>query len=186
MAFRRRSRSLRARHHAHLPAKPVGSSDSLVHARYIRYEFGIVDVEPVMEAIAILETNYPLAKPPRPAAPAERAASQRALAILSSVQGTMTQTARQAWRWRILYLRAQIDAALFACSTDPAHPLANCVGVRELVDAYAELDEIYHVERSCGGTCVDAAQSDDACANTTWINCTGSVLRPGLYFAGCA
>eukprot|EP01051_Picozoa_sp_SAG22_P004985 SAG22_NODE_284_length_13033_cov_21.541828_3_plen_140_part_00 len=139
-----------------------------------------------MEAVTILEANYPLARPARPALPAERASSQRALAILSSVSDGMTQTARRAWRWRILYLRAQIDAALFACSTDPIDPLANCSTVRELRDSYAELDEIYHVERSCGGTCVNTAQSDDACANTSWANCTASVLRPGLWYPTCA
>ena len=75
--------------------------------RYVEYEFGFSGsiVQPVLAAITLLESSYHSAT--------GDATSQRAYDLLSSAVPEMTAAAKNAWRWRILYLRAKIDALSF-------------------------------------------------------------------------
>ena len=70
---------------------------------YARFEFGWEAADAVTEAVAILEPTYAMLGSDQ---------SQRALDLLRSAMPSMTDVAKRSWRWRILYLRALIDALL--------------------------------------------------------------------------
>lgn len=97
---------------------------------YIAYEFSPDVVEPVAEAIALLERNYP-----RTEWTLENA--ERALALLQQADAQLPERVRQGWRWRILYLRALIDYELLSHDGE--------VNDR-CDDAYEELIRIFHLE----------------------------------------
>ena len=142
---------------------------------YVGYEFGFAARDAIVTAVHLLEGTYSI--PKTLPYPDSNPVSATALALLDSAAATMTATALGSWRWRILYLRALVDATALNMSMHlPVRVPLNY--------SFAELDRIYHVERSCGGTCLES-NTDDACINSTWFNCTGSILRPGMYFAGC-
>ena len=129
-------------------------------AAYIRYEFGWEAAVPIAHAVAILEQTWSGA--------IGSATSQKALDLLSAAAASMTAAAQSRWRWRILYLRAEIDSLAFNGSAANA---------RALNASFAELDALYYVERDCchpGGPrgCTDTID--------TQINCTIYALRPGF------
>jgi len=96
---------------------------------YIAYEFSPEVVEPVAEAIALLEANYP-----REAW--TMANAERAWALLREADSRLPERARRGWRWRILYLRALIDVEL----------LAHDNAVSDRCDAaYEELLDLLHL-----------------------------------------
>ena len=96
----------------------------------------------------------------------------------------MTAAAQAAWRWRVLYLRAKIDAVAFNGTTAPADQKA-------LNQSFAELDAIYHVERRCNNYMDAAAHGSSSGIGNggdggndgdvgPLNNCTLLVLRPGF------
>jgi len=119
-----------------------GSADSTANTtlrEYIGYEFSPVaeHIDAVIEAVGILELTWTT----------ERHSvdlTTRAYALLTNVDAAMTQQARAAWRWRMLLLRARIDATLAANG--------GAMSGSVLCQAFAELQAIQHVNASkaCG------------------------------------
>ena len=120
-------------------------------------------------------------------------ASQHALDVLDAASAHMGAQALAAWRWRILHLRATIDAVAFNGTSSSANQ-------RVLNASFAELDAIYYVERNCsnfvslgggagvlhaGGAAAGvAAGAAGAGAGADGLvpmhNCTILALRPGF------
>ena len=70
------------------------------------------------------------------------AVAYEARAIADRIDRSILPTMRQSWRWRQIYLRAQIDAAVYA-ARDIRPPVA--------MPAYNELTALYHAERQVTG-----------------------------------
>lgn len=103
---------------------------------YIAYEYGPAGVDPVSEAIALLEQNYPFAT-------WQRENVERATNLILQADAQLDPRARASWRWRILYLRALIDYELATHANE----------VTDRCDAaYEELIRIFHLEE--GWFCV--------------------------------
>jgi hypothetical protein len=60
--------------------------------------------------------------------------------LMCSADANLPQRARESWRWRILYLRAQIDSEL---RKSDGHIEGDAVS-----EAFAELTEIYHAQNA--------------------------------------
>ena len=90
----------------------------------------------VARAVAIMEKNHRRSRRERFAGDAAEA--QLALQVLKDSESSLTPQARESWRWRILFLRAQIDSLL-------ARSHGRMEG-EELRRAFAELVRIYHAE----------------------------------------
>ena len=99
---------------------------------YIAFEFSPEVVDPVTQAIEILETNH-LRDGISPSA-------EQAFALLEKAQARLTPQARKAWRWRILYLRALIDREMFRTKGE--------LKGETLKQAFRELTAIYHAEEA--------------------------------------
>ena len=69
---------------------------------YVRYEFGAEVEEDLVEAIALLEKNYPQWSQ-------ELADVERAYELIMQADAKMSERARTGWRWQLLYWRAIID-----------------------------------------------------------------------------
>ena len=102
---------------------------------YIAYEYAPEVVEPVLEAIRLLEKNLPRTN-------WQRAEVERAYALIMQADAQLPAYARAAWRWRILYLRAVIDYEL---TSNPGQPHSD-----RCDDAFEELTAIYHAENTGG------------------------------------
>ncbi len=83
---------------------------------YIAFEFSPDVVDDVAAAVDILEANLPRS---RQRADGERRyvmrrteGAQRAWELIQRADARLSPRARAAWRWRVLFLRAQIDAEL--------------------------------------------------------------------------
>jgi hypothetical protein len=85
------------------------SAEEAVRA-YVAYEFSPEVVDTVTEAIYLLEETYP-----REGRDPEKV--RRAWALLEAADAQLPAYARTAWRWRILYLRALIDAEALESDT---------------------------------------------------------------------
>jgi len=137
---------------------------------YARFEFGWEAADAVTEAVAILEPTYAMIGSDQ---------SQRALDLLRSAMPSMTDAAKRSWRWRILYLRALIDALAYNGTSmfknGTVHGSSTTAG--PLKAAFGELDRIYHVERDC---CHPGGPADCTDSVDTQANCTILALRPGL------
>lgn len=129
-------------------------------AEYVRYEFGWGLEMNVTQAVSILETGLPYAK--------NSSTSQQALDLLRSVLPSMTDAAKGSWRWRVLYLRATIDALSFQ---------GKAANAAALNASFAELAKIYYVESDC---CHPSSPADCTDEIDTQANCTMKVLRPGF------
>jgi len=113
--------------------KEAQATDTL--REYIAFEYAPEAVAPVMEAIALLEKNW-LTESWR------REEVTRAYEILLAVDAQLPAWSRNAWRWRILLLRALSD-----------HEWVTYDALTDRRDAaYEELTRIYHVEN--GWQCV--------------------------------
>ena len=77
--------------------------------------------------------------PSRGAAPQADPGAETAYETVQRVDARLSPQARQSWRWRLLYLRALLDAEL---KMNGGQPNVRC---RE---AFAELIEIYHAQRA--------------------------------------
>lgn len=99
---------------------------------YIAFEYSPDVVDLVVRAIHILEKNVPSAK--------VGPASLEARELIEQADARLTPRARQAWRWRILYLRAQVDAQLYLNR--------GVMQGRVLHDSFKELTRIYHAQNA--------------------------------------
>lgn len=61
---------------------------------------------------------------------------------MQSADAELAPPVRQSWRWRILFLRAQIDAELYRNQLQVAGPV--------LKQAFDELNTIYHAQHARG------------------------------------
>lgn len=102
---------------------------------YVASEFSPAVTDMVMKAIEIMEANH-RRNSKGMQRPAQRAAE--ALALMKEADAKLTAQARAAWRWRILYLRAQIDAEMSRNGDKPRGTA--------LKEPFAELVKIYHAE----------------------------------------
>ncbi len=96
---------------------------------YITYEFGPEVVEPVAEAVTLLERSYPRAT-------WRRDDVTRAFTLLQQAAAVLPERVRATWRWRILYLRALLDDELIRHDQPTDHSDA----------AMEELIRIFHLE----------------------------------------
>jgi hypothetical protein len=113
---------------------------------YVAYEFAPSAVEPVLEAIRILEANQErswkggdFTLPRKSLAMSKDHGAARARKLLEEAEAGLPAAVRSSWRWRVLMLRGLIDDALFAsdgvptAATDPF---------------FAELTRLYHAENA--------------------------------------
>ncbi|MCU0960822.1 MAG: hypothetical protein MUF48_12020 [Pirellulaceae bacterium] len=99
---------------------------------YVAFEYSPDVVELVVPALYLLERNVPGGNV------GPEALEARDLLERADLQ--LTPAARQAWRWRILYLRAQIDAQL--------HLNRGVLQGRVLHESFQELTRIYHAQNA--------------------------------------
>jgi len=121
---------------------------------YAAFEYSPAVADDVVRVIATLEQNhhmrwwpgelagvkldldwFPSRGAPRQADPG----AEEAYATVQRIDERLCQQARQAWRWRLLYLRALLDAELKA---NGGAPNARCK------EAFAELIQIYHAQNA--------------------------------------
>lgn len=99
---------------------------------YVAFEFSPEVVTEVLEAVGLLEKTWQnLAVGPE---------SLQAEALLLEAEQELSVQARASWRWRILLLRAVIDAELYRNGGKLEGPV--------LRDAFNELTRIYHAENA--------------------------------------
>ena len=101
-------------------------------SEYIAFEYSPEVVHLVLPAIRMLEKNVPGGT----AGPW----SLKARDLMVQADARLTPRARQAWRWRILFLRAQVDAQLYLNR--------GVMQGRVLHDAFQELTRIYHAQNA--------------------------------------
>lgn len=99
---------------------------------YIAFEYSPEVVDLVLPAIRMLEKNVPSRK--------VGPWSLKARDLMHQADARLTAKARQAWRWRILFLRAHIDAQLYLNR--------GVMQGRVLRDAFQELTGIYHAQNA--------------------------------------
>ncbi len=104
---------------------------------YIAYEYSPEVVGDVAEAIRLLEENHQH-ETKNLARNLGAASAAQAFELMKKADAKLTGEARHAWRWRILYLRAQIDAEL--------HNNGGMLRGPVLKQAFDELVRIYHAE----------------------------------------
>lgn len=125
---------------------PSRSAASILR-EYIAYEYSPEVVDDVLEVIDILEANhnhlwtmnwdiqrqshFPIHFKKDP---------KRAFELVHQADARLTPTARQRWRWRILYLRALIDQEL--------EPYDGYWGNAICEEAFQELTQIYHAQEA--------------------------------------
>lgn len=122
-------------------------------AEYINYEFSADAVEDVLELARCIEINHTrIAEGEMP----EGSVMRRAAQLAAAIDARLSDRARTAWRWRILYIRAMLDEKRYAhlladTSNDPKKLLRFRFysGDRLLNDAEAqamflELQRYYH------------------------------------------
>ncbi|MCP4211914.1 MAG: hypothetical protein GY764_10615 [Halieaceae bacterium] len=124
---------------------------------YIAYEFSPDVVEEVAGVVKTLERNHHMRWwpgklegvklemnwfPSRGAKPQADPGAEEAYATMKRVDKKLSPQTRTSWRWRILYLRALLDAEL---KTNAGKPNELCN------QAFAELIEIYHAQDAIPG-----------------------------------
>lgn len=110
---------------------------------YIAFEFAPEVSEPAREAIRVLESTLLRSRQETPAGfqytLANPAGAERAFALMREANARLPARAQTCWRWRLLYLRAQIDADLVRFSGRISD---------EGEAALRELVSIYHAENA--------------------------------------
>lgn len=83
---------------------------------YVSFEYSDKpqDVDDVMEAIGLLELTWPGGPKDLNTNKTLMLLATRAYKLLSGVDKRISAQAKAAWRWRILLLRAEIDATIVA------------------------------------------------------------------------
>jgi hypothetical protein len=89
-------------------------------------------VDELWEAVHLLEATWLQRGPDSP----------KAFELLQKAETKLTPRAKAAWRWRILYLRGQIDSELFRRHDKMEGPI--------LKAAFEELTRLYHAEHVHG------------------------------------
>ncbi len=102
---------------------------------YISYEFAPDAAESVLEAVQLMEKSFPRST-------WKKRDVQRAYDLIMEADSQLPPRARNAWRWRILYLRALID---FELINHPDQPHSD-----RCDEAFEELTAIYHAENTGG------------------------------------
>ncbi len=110
------------------PDKPASETVK----EYVAYEYSPEVVDSVARAIEIMETNHQRKQIGPSAADA--------LMLMEEADLKLTPQARTGWRWRILYLRAVIDAEMLRTGGNLTGP--------KLKSAFEELTKIYRAENS--------------------------------------
>jgi len=98
---------------------------------YAAFEFGPDVADALLEMVRLFEGNHNRHF--------IKASAMQAFAIAQKVDTTLTEQARRAWRWRIVYLRALIDKEMHAHPNEMSEALK---------DAFRELTRIYHAEHA--------------------------------------
>jgi hypothetical protein len=113
---------------------------------YVAYEYAPAAVEPVLEAIRVLEANQErswkggdFALPRKSLAMSKDHGANRARKLLEQAEAGLPPAVRSGWRWRVLMLRGLIDDALFA---------ADGVPTAATDPLFAELIRLYHAENA--------------------------------------
>jgi len=121
---------------------------------YVAFEYSPEVVDDMLNVIATLEQNHHWRWwpgkldgvklgldwfPSRGATPQSDPGAEAAYATVRRVEAKMTHQARQSWRWRLVFLRALLDAELKA---NRGVPNDRCR------KAFAELIEIYHAQNA--------------------------------------
>lgn len=104
-------------------------------ATYAGYEFGAAAVDDVPAAVSLMEDIYPRDR-------LDAGKAQEALARLDRAAGRLPARVLDSWRWRILYLRAVIDAE------SAAHPGREGVVSERQQECFDELVALYCAEDS--------------------------------------
>ena len=120
---------------------------------YIRYEYGEDVVEDVLEMVACIEINHAhIGDNEEP----ELSYAQRAGDLARRVDARISEQAKSAWRWRILYIRAILDKKRYtayqtAYPNDPKHIKRFSLFSGDLLiedgeaqELFAELQRDYH------------------------------------------
>ena len=126
---------------------------SEILAEYIRYEYGEDLVDEALELMRLIEINHThIGNGEYP----ELDVAERALAIAESINARLSERAKTSWRWRILYIRARLDAkryaALLADTSDDPKKLKRftfysgdlLLEDAEAQDMFLELQKYYH------------------------------------------
>jgi hypothetical protein len=121
---------------------------------YVAFEYAPEVVDEVVKVVATLEQNHHWRWwpgelegvkldldwfPSRGTLPQADPGAEEAYATMIQVDAKLSPQARQSWRWRVLYLRALLDAELKA---NGGKPNDRCK------EAFAELIRIYHAEHA--------------------------------------
>ena len=107
------------------------ATDDIVK-EYLAFEYSPAVVEELAQAVRLLEATW-LERGPK---------SAEAWVLLQKADAKLTPQAKAAWRWRILYLRGQIDNELWRRHDKMEGPV--------LKAAFDELTRIYHAENVHG------------------------------------
>ena len=84
---------------------------SEILAEYISYEYSDAVVEDTLELMRLIEINHThIGNGEYP----ELDVAERALSLAESINSRLSERAKIAWRWRILYIRARLDAKRYA------------------------------------------------------------------------
>ena len=121
---------------------------------YIAYEYSPGVVDSILKVIKILEQNHHMRWwpgeldgvkltmnwfPSKGVKPQADPGAEEAYAIVKQTDAKLPQWARESWRWRILYIRAMLDAELKA---NGGSPNAACInGFKELMRIYHTTDK---------------------------------------------
>jgi manganese-dependent ADP-ribose/CDP-alcohol diphosphatase len=109
---------------------------------YCQYEFPGCDVDLLIHAIKILERNhcdFKIKKLPKGSKSETDDSAQIAFRIFTEINTALPSHIKHAWRWRILYLRALIDAERFHTNQYPNLMVKH---------AFEELKQIYYAQRA--------------------------------------
>ena len=129
---------------------PDLSTDEILK-EYIFYEYSPNVVDQVLKVIRTLERNHHMRWwpgklegvkltmdwfPSYGTQPQEDPGAEEAYAVMKAVDATLPEWTKKSWRWRILFIRAMLDAEL---KMNGGSPNQTCM------DGFRELMKIYHV-----------------------------------------
>ncbi|MHB1357774.1 MAG: beta-N-acetylhexosaminidase family protein [Anaerolineae bacterium] len=111
--------------------------------QYLAYEFGTMLVTPLSQAVTILEhnlaRNWPQESEGWQVKLAHTQGAADAWQTVHNLNSLLTPERQQCWRWRILYLRAQIDTELV---------INDGLRTPACESAFKELTRIYHAQQA--------------------------------------
>ena len=93
-----------------------------------------------MQAIGLLELTWTSER-------SNVAITAEAFSLLSTVDKRLTVQARSAWRWRILLLRAEVDAILAANGNQMVNPFTAILAFRAACTRCLRLAVMFHVAK---------------------------------------